>query len=1517
MLFCIVLRRFWTFVCLFGNFCKIANVAGVIISFGAIGREKRNVMFWAGALPSCLWKKVSVKALLLAAFAFLVPSTAVAQQTGAQIYNNRCSFCHNNGTFATNAPKISTRADWISRLSKGFDALTTSVENGITGGVPASMPSFGGAGGLSSTQINSVLTYIVGTVNAPVTASGTAPAQSLSVGNSTTVGAVALFTDANSDDTLTYAVSSSLPNIATASISGSTVTLTAVAIGTATITITATEPVGFTAEQTFEVTVEEGAVGAPTADAGPPQTVAEGVTVTLDGSGSSDPEGQALTYAWRQTGGDPRVTLSDATTATPSFTAPSQLTADAVLTFSLVVNDGTQDSAATTVVTVESAFQPSTAEIDVLGNDVSIASGDTTPSAADNTDFGPVELTDGTAARSFTITNSGSQPLNLGTLRITGDHANDFAVSANPSPSVAANDGATSFTVSFDPSAVGARRATLSIANNDADENPYTFAIRGEGAEVQRRTRWIISNFMRRRADQITANDPGLANRLGGGRANGSGGPVTFTGQGSSDTHRFGFATSLRQVLTASDAEKKQRRAALGSPMALGSQNASGQQTLASNFDIWIKGMGARIDNETTVSDFGMLSVGADYRLSSDVAVGVLAQFDWTDEKDTTQNYKINGQGWMVGPYVVYRLHDNLIFDGRAAWGQSSNSVSPYSTYSDDFDTQRWLVKGQLTGDFQFGALHFSPHAGIVYFEEQQNAYTDSLGTAIGRQKVALGRATFGPKVSTRYRASDGTVISPYLGFKGIWDFKGSDTVDLASGLADTSGNPGLRARAEAGVSLRFPTGMSITGEGFFDGIGADNFSAYGGSVTVNVPFAYANAQATDATPAENKEAKAASNADVNVALEVGSRVFAAKPRADGRAKFEEYGEIPQGVYLRNLKMEWINQDTNDSIHFSTTNAFHNDRNFQLDIGRAGSHYLSFEWDEAPQQTSSSAQTLFERPAPDQLVFDDKARQVDIGTKRKTGNASIRLTPTPDWDFRVDYSNQRKTGSRSLSTNQLGFDPRELISPVHQETQNFGASAQYTGRYTEDKIWTFRAEYRGSKFSNDYESLTWRQDALTTTNSLAPDNQAHQLLGSYATALPWFDGRYAGTVSYGWMKQDGRIITDPGSFIDLRPTAEIETLTHNHVLSARFSKSLSANVRYNYSKVDDKNRITKERLERTGVSVRPDGDPIARAPEHRRERASVDLKWRMSPKASIGGKYQWENYDRRQREVKKTDEHSGKIFLDARIDSGHKVHVSYLRSERRFDEYIQQSTDSRGRQQDPLRKFDIADRDRNKIEARFEIPAGDEEQILLTPTLGWRHDKFGDNLATGGEFGLKDENAWSAGLEVLWDVNERLSISSSYMREDIRRAMVNQSGPSEQFLWGSKINDVVHTFINTADVTLKDDLTLKLMHVYVLSQSDTDTAQFTGAFRGDPSLFPKTTTDFSRLSATLSYQLGEDLLSLVGFEGDATASLSYVHERNKLVSWQYDNLKPGPSNLDWYNPNYNAHYLGLSLSAKW
>ena len=96
----------------------------------------------------------------------------------------------------------------------------------------------------------------------------------------------------------------------------------------------------------------------------PSSTVNGGTVVTLDGSGSNDPDGMITSYQWVQTAGSPTITLQGANLAKATFTAPSNLAADTTYTFKLTVTDNAGAfSSATISVLVKHVNQPPIAVI--------------------------------------------------------------------------------------------------------------------------------------------------------------------------------------------------------------------------------------------------------------------------------------------------------------------------------------------------------------------------------------------------------------------------------------------------------------------------------------------------------------------------------------------------------------------------------------------------------------------------------------------------------------------------------------------------------------------------------------------------------------------------------------------------------------------------------------------------------------------------------------------------------------------------------------------------------------------------------------------------------------------------------------------------------------------------------------------------------------------------------------------------------------------------------------------------
>lgn len=134
--------------------------------------------------------------------------------------------------------------------------------------------------------------------------------------------------------------------------------------GTYTFRLTATDSGGLTGTDDMTVTVSAAANLAPTANAGPDQSITLPSGLSLSGSGT-DPENGPLTYLWTGTGG----TITSPTSANTSVTGLSA----GSYTFTLTVTDNGGLSASDSMVTTVSSAPPATGSLFTTSNTCTIA----------------------------------------------------------------------------------------------------------------------------------------------------------------------------------------------------------------------------------------------------------------------------------------------------------------------------------------------------------------------------------------------------------------------------------------------------------------------------------------------------------------------------------------------------------------------------------------------------------------------------------------------------------------------------------------------------------------------------------------------------------------------------------------------------------------------------------------------------------------------------------------------------------------------------------------------------------------------------------------------------------------------------------------------------------------------------------------------------------------------------------------------------------------------------------------
>lgn len=508
-----------------------------------------------------------------------------------------------------------------------------------------------------------------------------------------------------------------------------------------------------------------------------------------------------------------------------------------------------------------------------------------TAKSLDFTDNLPAGVLIAATPNAATTCNNGTLTATAGTGIITYTNLGDVAAGATCTVSV----DVTSAVIGTHLNTSGA--LTSSLGNSGAAK--ATLTVGTAGATVEE-TQKVITEFMSNRANHILGNQPNLINFVDGTNTTG-GGELGFLGiNGNEDGQTLAFSTSRSKILASMEANRLKAinhqtdeahdelaQSRIISAFApedeassnlesidgmsgvvqtatldtnsdqstnYGLQNNEGEEVGASGYgqandslgragtwDIWTEIYGSRTTAGTSNSSLWVGYLGFHTFVTDHMLVGVLGQLDWAEETNSTLNSNADGSGLMVGPYIAGKVpNQNVYYEARASWGRSSNEVSPIGTYTDSFDTTRWLASAKLSGSHKVGDITIRPEARISWFEETQESYTDSIAQTIPEQTISLGEVRFGPTISRSITLDDGIQVQPSIGISGVWNFGINDNV-ASQGFA--LGNDDLRARFDGGLSTTNSLGWILALTGFYDGIGINDYDSYGGSIRLTVPL--------------------------------------------------------------------------------------------------------------------------------------------------------------------------------------------------------------------------------------------------------------------------------------------------------------------------------------------------------------------------------------------------------------------------------------------------------------------------------------------------------------------------------------------------------------------------------------------------------------------------------------------------------------------------------------------------------
>jgi MtrB/PioB family decaheme-associated outer membrane protein len=702
---------------------------------------------------------------------------------------------------------------------------------------------------------------------------------------------------------------------------------------------------------------------------------------------------------------------------------------------------------------------------------------------------------------------------------------------------------------------------------------------------------------------------------------------------------------------------------------------------------------------------------------------------------------------------------------------------------------------------------------------------------------------------------------------------------------------------------------------------------------------------------------------------EAGVRFFGERPTQKESAKFEEYRDINQGLYLQGLWLRFFTPDEKYSGEISGRQWGLQDQEYRLSFERRGLWEVGFEWDQMRHIFSTSAQTLLNEtsrgvfvlpnPRPPLSAYNN-ARGIDeISVRWDTARMFFKFSLSENADLFAEYTRIHKDGEKpfGMAFGSPGGNAFEVLQPIEQTIHDF----RLRGTWATER-WQLQAAYAMSVFVNDLDFVRADNPCQPTpvpsapcaagdigttktfgTVSLPPSNMAHTLSLQGGLNLP-LRTRISSNFTYSLRLQNDDFLpqtstntlplTSPGVALPQKSLhGNVQTILFNLNATSRplpVPVTFTAKYRF-YDLIDNSDVVRFQAFVINDQPTVTPGPTFSQRFSYRRQNADLDGRWQIARPLALTLGTAWERWDRpNTREVPESDEFFAKAAVDVTPADWLMIRATYLPSFRRINRYNTSAlaqVESNAAPGEPgqsylLRKYDESDRDRQRVDLMMQITP--TETLTITPTASYRFD---DYIASGLQhdasgpgqkgalLGLQEAVSWSAGMDVNWTPTERLSFATGYVHESNlqkqrsrnRTSATAPGGDNPAFDWVSDNADTIDTYHASMTARLiPGKLDLKFAGNYSYALGRVETWNPSAPGSAAVAAAAGTNAVAARFPAFEDSLLRLEASLRWHFAQAWTASLNYAYEAFRKHDWRTDTINP-------FVPGDSAIYLGNDL----